>query len=480
MLQSNVLERYFVWGEARAEMVTPTTYAGADITAIRDGEITSENKYANWSDFYQTINQCNTLLELAPGVREHDLSFTEKQLKQYCAEAVCIRSLAYFYLLRVFRDVPYNTVASIYDEQDFSLPVTPQAAVVDSLIAALTSVEGDLAYTFDDVASRKGRFNVWSMKALLADIYLWKGDYANCIEQCSRIINSRQFSLLPVSRTEDIVGGDMPGETHTVYYANESDVAQLFSRMYVAGNCAESILELQCGTDRNTPFAQMFNPVAARFQAKLPDIRQQYFPTSSLDRGWADIRTEGLSYMQVYIWKWVGLSTTDANQYRTTTTSHNNWIFYRLADIILMKAEALTQQAMADNNQEKLLEAKELLEQIRTRANAPESTDMLFQNDGNLRAIVMEEFILNERAREFLFEGKRWFDVLRHARRNNYSERNLNYLLTMAIMSASPEKVTGLQTKWRNNYGSHYMPISKNALDTNKNLEQNEFYRDNK
>lgn len=480
MMEDDVLLRYFIWGEMRAEMVIPTATADDDIIAIRNGEIVSSNKYSTWYYFYKTINQCNTVLELAPGAQEKDLSFSETQLKQYCAEAICIRSLAYFYLLRTFRDVPYITKASIYDDQNFAIPSTKQADIVDSLIVALKNVENDVAFSFDNTASKKGRFTVWGLKALLADIYLWKGDYENCINLCTQIINSKQFSLIPVSREEIIVDGNLPGTYYTVYYANESDVSNFFNRMYVNGNCAESILELQVGTDKNTPFASWMNPAKPNLQAKVSDIRNEYFPASSIDRGWSDIRTEGFSFMQGYIWKWIGLSKDDASLYRTTTNSHNNWIFYRLADIMLMKAEALTQQAMGNNDQGKLTEALALLNQIRERANAPESTNMLYtqQGDESLDAITMEEYILTERAREFLYEGKRWFDVLRHARRNDYSERNLNYLLKLAILSTAPEKVTSLQNKWSNNYGSHYMPIHLDEIRTNVNLVQNEFYQD--
>lgn len=478
MMEDDVLLRYFIWGEMRADMVTPTSTADEHIIAIRNGEIVSSNKYSTWSYFYRTINQCNTFLELAPLAQANDLSFTEKELKQYSAEAVCVRSLAYFYLLRTFRDVPYTTTASIYDDQEFSIPSTPQADILDSLVVSLRSVENDIPYTFSGTGSRKGRFTIWSLKALLADIYLWQGDYENCINQCTQIINSSQFSLLPIGREEVIVDGDTPGSYYTVYYANESDVSNFFDQMFVRGNCAESILELQVGEDKNTPFAGWFNAAYPRLQAKLPDLRNEYFPTSFIDRGWSDIRTEGVSFMQGYIWKWIGLSQSDATNYRTSTNSHSNWIFYRLADIILMKAEALTQQAYGNNDQEKLLEAKELLYQIRSRANAPESTDLLFNIEGDLEPITMEQFILQERAREFLFEGKRWFDVLRHARRDNYSEKNLTYLIQLAIFSTTPEKVSSLQNKWQNNYGSHYMPIHIDEIRANKNLVQNEFYRD--
>lgn len=143
-----------------------------------------------------------------------------------------------------------------------------------------------------------------------------------------------------------------------------------------------------------------------------------------------------------------------------------------------MKAEALTQKAIQNgNNQQMLAEANELLQQIRERANAPESTDMLYQHTGDINGKTMEEYILNERAREFSFEGKRWYDVLRHAQRNNYADGNLDYLIRLAVMAAPPEKVYSLQNKWQSNSGSHYLPINLNEMNTNKSLEQNEFYR---
>jgi hypothetical protein len=478
MMESDVMERYFIWGEMRADMVEPTPRADSHILAIQSGEIVSSNKYTSWSYFYRTINQCNTVLELAPLALEKDLSFSETLLKQYEAEVTCIRSLAYFYLLRTFRDVPYITQASIYDNQTFSVPKTAQAEIVDNLIASLRSVEESIPYSYSDAASNKGRFNAWSLKALLADIYLWKSDYASCIELCTQIINSGQYSLVPVNRQAIVVEGATSAESQTVYYANESDVARLFQNMYALGNSVESILELQFGTDKENPFVQMFAPGYATLQPKMSNFHTEHFLPSSIDKGWSDIRGEGVSYVSTYVWKWVGLSGEAPFVARASGSSFSNWIFYRLADIILMKAEALTQQALLNNGDQALLrEAGELVALIRNRANAPESTDLFYGQTGDIDARTMEEFILNERTMEFTFEGKRWFDVLRHAQRDNYSTKNSAYLLRLAILSAPPEKVISLQNKWLSNKGSHYLPINIGEINTNKSLIQNEFYQ---
>jgi hypothetical protein len=475
LMETAMLDRYFIWGELRAEMVGVSSTAHEDLIAVKNGEITSSNRYTEWAYFYRTINQCNTVLELGKLAKEKDPSFSDAMLKQYEAEATCVRSLAYFYLLRTFRDIPYIIKASIYDDQDFMIPKTEQSVIVDALIASLRAVENDLPVSYENVASTKGRFNIYSLKALLADIYLWKGDYDNCINLCSQVIGSGKYSLIPIGREEVMVESMTPGVSDTVYYPNTGDIASMFDKLYVTGNSIESIFELQFGKDKENGLLSSFLPSTPPLHAKMDNFIE-YFPSSNIDRGWFDIRAEGFSYKQGYIWKWIGLSR-DEFIYRQSGQRHVNWIFYRLADVILMKAEALTQKAIAaGNNQAQLAEARELLMQIRARANAPESTDLLYKQTGLIEGKTLEEFILNERIREFTFEGKRWFDILRHARRDNYSERNLNYLLQMAILAAAPEKVNGLQSKWESNYGSHYMPLNISELKTNKNLVQNEFY----
>ena len=153
----------------------------------------------------------------------------------------------------------------------------------------------------------------------------------------------------------------------------------------------------------------------------------------------------------------------------------NNFIIYRLAEIYLMKAEALTQMAILDSdNQELLKEAYAAVKVIRDRSTAVATTD-IGQTEGSYSGKAMEEFVLAERGRELIFEGKRWFDVLRQAKRNNYDGENLNYLMTLAEYSAPASKVNSLKAKYRN-YHSHYLPIYSEEIDANPLLEQNEFY----
>lgn len=486
MLDSKMMQQYFVWGEMRADLAKPASGAKSDLIALNSGEITSTNSYTDWASFYKVINQCNTVIELAPNVLKNDESFTEKQLKEYLAEVTCIRSLMYFYLVRTFRDVPYTITASIYDYQDFSLPKTAGKQIIDNIIASLEAVENEIPIKYDyseaaqteNANQNKGRFNYYGWAALLADIYLWKGEYEKCVTLTDRIINSGQYTLVSVGRSEILSYNLETGRTDTVYEAIQGDVTALFKSMYAKGNSVESIFELQNPPTYINPFVLMFSAnVANSIEVNQANFANEYFIPSNIDRIWRDIRTEGIAYQGKYVWKWAGLDNTSTPVlWRSYASSNSNWIFYRLADILLMKAEALTEQAMGDNNQSKLLEALELIKKIRIRANAPESTDMFYKFTGSLDAKSMEEFILNERTRELSFEGKRWFDLVRIAQRDNYSERTMGYLLRMVVLAAPPEKTSIIQSKWQTNQGSLYLPINSGELQRNKNLVQNDFY----
>jgi hypothetical protein len=158
---------------------------------------------------------------------------------------------------------------------------------------------------------------------------------------------------------------------------------------------------------------------------------------------------------------------------RNSAQSSADWIFYRYPEILLMKAEALIEESKVDSNQVKLSAALDLIKQVRTRANALKNTEVNF-TEGIIKPTELESYLLNERAREFMFEGKRWFDVLRFAKRNNYE--NLDYLLNLALNTSAPsEKQKSLQTKYKDTR-SHYWPIYVTELENNPKLIQNDFY----
>jgi hypothetical protein len=127
-------ELFFVWGEGRADHVATATASGADDIAISNQNIQPTNVNANWRPFYRTINFCNTLIEKAPEVLVSDNTFTQAQLDNYLSEALTIRALMYFYLVRTFGDVPLKLDATLSDENITPIPKTSKAEVLNKII----------------------------------------------------------------------------------------------------------------------------------------------------------------------------------------------------------------------------------------------------------------------------------------------------------------------------------------------------------
>ena len=109
-----------------------------------------------------------------------------------------LRSLCYFYLIRTFRDVPYVTEPSIDDNQNYVVPATSFDVVLDSLINDLERVKDDAQnrYSVEKVQNKSiyvprennSRITRWAVYALLADLYLWKGDWNNVVKYCDLVL----------------------------------------------------------------------------------------------------------------------------------------------------------------------------------------------------------------------------------------------------------------------------------------------------
>ena len=71
-----------------------------------ENNIYPDNGLTNWSSFYKIINYCNEVIKNAPLVQEIDDTFTDYQKQGLMSEAYFLRSLAYFYLVRLYKEVP--------------------------------------------------------------------------------------------------------------------------------------------------------------------------------------------------------------------------------------------------------------------------------------------------------------------------------------------------------------------------------------
>ena len=87
-----------------------------------------------------------------------------------------------------------------------------------------------------------------------------------------------------------------------------------------------------------------------------------------------------------------------------------NYIIYRMADVMLMKAEALIRIGGSAN----WTEALAIINQIRERSELNPRSEVSADNINEATEEMLLEMLLDERDMEFAAEGKRWYDILRY------------------------------------------------------------------
>jgi hypothetical protein len=432
-------EYLFMWGELRADMLAPGPGISNDETDVMDVNTLPTNTIVKWNAVYRTINYCNTVIDHAPAVLALDNTLTKTQLNAYLSEAHALRALMYFYLVRSFRDVPLKLKSTSTDDDLLLLPKTSSDTVLTQIIKDLNFADSNAVTTYGNTIYNKGRITTYTVKAIKADVYLWMDNYTECVKACDYIINSGQFGL--------IAGNN--GWFNTLYYN---------------GNSNESIFEFQYDAQALNSFYNMFIISPRRYYAAGTVMEDMYTldPNNSDNydiRGlWSAVRASDNT-----VWKYLGVD--GGSTSRALSASYAHWFVYRYADILMMKAEALNQIGGRG------LEALALVYKVRYRANALAATDL---NPDPSDQSGITDFILAERAREFAFEGKRWYDVLRNAKRNKYARLDI---LTGMVAQAVPATLQQTAIGKYKDSNSHYFPIYTYELQNDPYLIQNPYYK---
>jgi hypothetical protein len=423
-------------GEVRGDMMRFTGSQFNDYAKIAESDIQYDNPEVSWKTYYFTINLANTLIQFMPEVLENDKLFTVTEMERIHAEALFLRSLTYFYLVRLYKDVPLLLSASSSDTVDFYVEESDEAVVLDQIISdleyaetianSMENIDENTSKFMSDLTLFKGRANKYSIQTLMADVYLWKEDYQKCIEYCNKVIDSRLFSL----------------ETETDWF-----------NIYAPGNSKESIFEVQYSeaNKETNPIYNELLPIGSRSRAEFYDwVWEELFLISDIRIGHEDYGPES---------KYILLDIEGDGLERDFSQKDANFIYYRYADILLMKAEAL-----AELN--RFSESQELINEVEIRAGNP--SIFLDQKITDFR-----DAILTVRAREFAFEGKRWFDLLRFAKRNWWENKNL--VINILLNKASDEKRPILRGRILDPNG-FYLPIPEADILYNDKLNQNPYY----
>ena len=494
---SDALVRFCVWGELRSDDIRLGANVPNEINEILKENLLPSNPFCNWSKFYECINRCNIVCHYAPIVQSIDPNYTEDEMLANVAEATTLRSLCYFYLIRTFRDVPYTTEPSIDDTQSYILPATPFDAVVDSLITSLEQVKGNAVrrYFTDESASayqNSCKITRWAVYALLADLYLWKGDWDNAIRYCDLVIDykrqqykemlEREGSVNNIALVDSIpmlltkpVGSTVCGSAYTSIFGDGNSFESIFELYFAANQSQQNVLV-------NSYYSYNGN-IMGRLSA--PDF---LFKEVSQGNNSIFKRTDGRAYEAVemtnssyaiskYAFTRVSYSTqnvtSDKDLHLSTSRRSGgtaNWIFYRLSDMILIKAEALIERNLEGDFEK----AFALIDIVNKRSNDAvpgglHTSTLKFSDYADSKA-AMEDLVMEERQREFVFEGKRWFDLVRLARRDGINDRLVSLVSRKYI-----ENVNALKIKLADP-NIIYFPYAKSELKVNPLLKQNPAY----
>ena len=507
-LQSEaILSRMIIWGEGRSENVVAGVGIEKDINLenVLKENLKANNWYTYWADFYSIINNCNTVIKYAPLVAERDISYTESELRATIAEVTAIRELCYFYLIRTFRDVPYSEETYTDDDQVTQLAATSFDVVLDRLITNLEAVKGDAVkkYPVTKENYQTGRVTQDFIHALLCEMYLWKKDYATSIQYADLVIDSK---IAAKEEKDKENGGNMMQQAND--FLKGYPLAKEFTRqgslygyaydaIFGTGNSDESIFELNFVKDNdNMPSNGAVNVLygnAKNMTGRLKpstlladDVKSSLFGV--YDNKFDARSYESMNFASASINKFVSQRVSIDDPSATSMSVaysgiypenkvKSNWIIYRLTDIMLMKAEALVQTVVEgdENAATTLQEAFELVDVVNKRAmccdvTAEENKDYILSFTDYNSKTLMNELILKERHREFMFEGKRWFDLVRWSQRDG----NTDVLRQMALRKYTTN--SSVISNKLSKMDAIYWPYNRDELKVNRLLKQNPAY----
>lgn len=455
----NTLDLFYSYGEVRGDLIKPN---GGDQQTFNNQMITETTGLVKWNPIYSTINRFNMVYMFAPEAQLSDITYTTTELKYDMGEALTIKALCYFYLARSFKDLVYTSMPSESDEQEYKLAPIPYTQVLDSVISdlqrALTMVRPDWSMkNFSSPAEKtryeKGRVTLPAVKAILADALITRGapgDFTMAKNLCNDILNDTRYVYLPGER---------------------------FMENFYPGNSPESVFEVQFIRGQFIDAGPLYGWFNSRYTWILhPTFNTLYYWQGEDYRQPRndDLRGLGVSFQDIdkygTIWKFMladsKQNTSNDKKRISGSTDNINYIFYRLSDIYFMKAEA---QANSDD----LPGAVETLKIVRNRAiPTPARTNPLPEIEAETVA-AFENLLLDEKAREVGAEGKRWFDLVRIARRQDNSDVLIDRI-------AAAQAFGPAQQVWKSRLfdrNSWFLPIHRDELNANINLVQNPYYQ---
>jgi hypothetical protein len=431
-------------GDIRADMVKTSWGSQCCMTSLVDLNmqvVSPDNTYTEWGRFYSLINRANNVITFLPEIVKADPNFTEIEMKALQGEAYFLRAFAYFNIAKWWKDAPLvlEPVTSI--SQNLDVPKNTQKELLDQ-------VEKDLEQALtngylQNNLSAKGRATKFAGYALQTDVYLWREKYQQAAEAAKKVMDG-PFNL-PNNYWDNFWGGGSTAETiFEVFFTGQNGD---FSFMSKVGSWEPGLIQLYDRTDVFTNLVQSSGDYEQPGQTNHNYTGRGYHGYGQKYWWWADVR----------VWKWSGRDDTNL---KPAETDHTEFPIYRLADVMLMRAEALNRASSGGNRDEVL----KLVNDVRARGKVPTKTA-----PASASMFDIEDIIMDERAIELSVEGKRWFDLMRA------SKGRPDYLVNKVLQKYPQDQRAAVRARVQNPE-SWYVPINRRELQLNPALKQNPYY----
>ena len=457
------------WGELRGGAIYTTN---SNDQKLQDFNILPSNSLCKWDTFYKVIGMANSVIMYVPGVQ--DDTYYASIRNSHLAEAYFLRAYCYLILVKNYKEVPLVLEAYVNDHASFDKAKSSEEDIIEQIKSDVkTALEtGAAKGTYEEEWATKGRVTKWALYALMADACLWSEDYDQCIEYCDMILNATDtFRPAFMSNTSDWYTMFYPGNSNESVFELNWDyslngVNNNFSNLFTITSgsplqpteAAVTLMreETQALKEKGTlEDGRMGRMLLCTY---VPETATALWPTSQ----------------RYYIWKYYG---TDVPDISGGVRAHQdaNFIIYRVAEIMLIKAQALVMKGVSN-----WPEAITLINRIRHRAGLENYkgddvsiSDVVAQSD----ELSLLEEILKQKELEMMAEAKRWYDLLWFGRIGNSKYKGEFISLVLEGNSGSTATTN---SQWIESVlqdpNAWYMPIPEADIEHNKALEQNPYY----
>lgn len=398
-----------------------------------------------WEDNYLIISRVNQVLTSID-----DITFDESVKQNLKGQALFLRALAYFDLVRNFAGVPLFLEPPASYEETFK-PRTPSSEIYNQIIADASAAATLLPPSSDQGT---GRATSGAAYTLLGDVYLTLGRWSDA-EAALKSVEG--YSLLP-----DYLDVFRP--------SNEGNSEIILEVEYLEGTAQGlgssfpydflPVLSDPSVITGVSPASQNNN---GAFNTPTPDIIGAYEDTLKDERYAASIAyysgpspLVGVTYENTpYIRKY-------QHPHAQYGETDQNWPVYRYAEVLLMLAEAVNEQGGREG------EALTYLNQVRGRAGLDAVTS---GSQAELRDVI-----LRERRIELAFENKRWYDLVRTGRAVEVMNAHGANVKTDPQAYYYPEGSFAVENSYTITEDDHLFPIPVTEININPDLQQNPGY----